>query len=250
GAAGTLAALAPHGLEVADALADRLELPRATVPWHTERSAFGLLAGALGAAAGAIDKAASDVVLLAGTELGEVSEDAPGGSSAMPHKRNPVAAITARAGARRAPGLVAGVQASMDHELQRAAGAWHAEWEPLVDLMRTTAGAAARLADSLDGLRVHADRMARNLEVTGGALLAERVTVALGEQAPDARERVTAACAAGIPLDTAPPILEFLPADRVRALLDPAGYLGHAGDLVDRALARYAAPEPTAGEAR
>ncbi|GAB06406.1 3-carboxy-cis,cis-muconate cycloisomerase [Gordonia amarae] len=241
GAAGTLAALAPHGFDVADALADELGLPRALVPWHTDRTPLGLLAGAVGAAAGEIGKIAGDVVWLAATEIGEVTEAASGGSSAMPHKQNPVAAITARAGARRVPALVASVLASMEQEHQRAAGPWHAEWEPLTDLLRTAAGAAARLADSLIDLRVHPDAMARNLQVTHGALLAERVAVALAEHTPDARARVTAVCAAGLDLADAEAITEFLPEATVRELLDPAGYLGHAGGIVDRVLS---APDP------
>lgn len=166
GAAGTLAASHPHGPAVADALADRLGLPRQDVPWHTERSRIGRLAGALGVAAGACAKPATDVVLLAATEVGEVSEAAPGGSSSMPHKRNPVAAVTARASARRAPGLVATLLASADHEHQRAAGPWHAEWPALTDLLCATGGAAARLRACLDGLQVHPEAMARNLSLT------------------------------------------------------------------------------------
>ncbi|GEL17149.1 3-carboxy-cis,cis-muconate cycloisomerase [Pseudonocardia asaccharolytica] len=163
GAAGTLAASYPHGPAVADALADRLGLARQGVPWHTERTRIGELAGALGVAAGACAKPAADVVALAATELGEVSEAAPGDSSSMPHKRNPIAAITARACARRAPGLAATLLAAMEHEHQRAAGAWHAEWESLTDLLRATGGAAARLRVCLSGLQIHPEAMARNL---------------------------------------------------------------------------------------
>ncbi|MFC5993423.1 3-carboxy-cis,cis-muconate cycloisomerase [Pseudonocardia hispaniensis] len=166
GAAGTLAASYPHGPAVADALAERLGLARQGVPWHTERTRIGELAGALGVAAGACAKPAADVVALAATELGEVGEDAPGDSSSMPHKRNPIAAITARACARRAPGLVGTLLAAMEHEHQRAAGPWHAEWETLTDLLRVTGGAAARLRVCLAGLRVHPEAMARNLALT------------------------------------------------------------------------------------
>ncbi|WP_232662266.1 3-carboxy-cis,cis-muconate cycloisomerase [Pseudonocardia sp. TRM90224] len=165
GAAGTLAALHPHGPAVAESLARQLRLADAP-PWHTERTRIGELAGALAVAAGACAKPATDVVLLAGTELGEVSEAAPGDSSSMPHKRNPIAAITARASARRAPGLAAILLAAADHEHQRAAGAWHAEWETLTDLLRATGGAAARLRVSLEGLTVHPDRMVANLALT------------------------------------------------------------------------------------
>ncbi|MEV1293800.1 lyase family protein [Pseudonocardia sp. NPDC049635] len=170
GAAGTLAASHPHGPVVADGLAARLGLAPQGVPWHTERTRIGELAGALGVAAGACAKPATDVVLLSATEVAEVSEAAPGDSSSMPHKRNPAAAITARAAARRAPGLVATLLANADHELQRAAGAWHAEWGTLTELLRVTAGAASRLRVSLSGLRVHPEAMARNLALAAGAV--------------------------------------------------------------------------------
>lgn len=237
GAAGTLAAVHPHGLAMAEALADELGLARQVVPWHTTRTPIAALASALGVAAGAISKPATDITAMASTEFGEVAEDAPGGSSAMPHKQNPVAAITARAAARRVPGLVATVLSSMDHEFARAAGAWHAEWETLTDLLRLTGGAAHRLAASLGGLRVHGDVMARNLDITGGLILAERVTGALSAHTDSARDIVTAAAASGVPLDRAPQITAHLSADELSDLLDPSNYLGHAGDLVDRALA-------------
>lgn len=160
GPAGTLDGLP---LAVAADLAARLGLADPGVPWHTERTRIGELAGALGVAAGACAKPATDVVLLAGTELGEVSEAAPGDSSSMPHKRNPIAAVTARASARRAPGLVAVLLAAMDGDHQRAAGAWHSEWETLADLLRATGGAASRLRTSLEGLTVHPDRMSAAL---------------------------------------------------------------------------------------
>ncbi|MFI1460921.1 lyase family protein [Nocardia carnea] len=247
GAAGTLAALYPHGPAVADALAAELGLAPQGIPWHTDRTPIAELTTALGVAAGAVAKIATDIVALAATEIGEVSEDSPGGSSAMPHKRNPVAAITARAAARRVPGLVAGSLGSMDHEFQRAAGAWHAEWETVTDLLRLSGGAAHRLAQSLTGLHVHPEAMARNLAVTGGLLLAERVTAALSEHTDRARDIVTAAATSEPPtLDTDPTIVEYLGAHRVRELLDPAGYLGHAADLVTRVLTERdgTRPEP------
>ncbi|WP_219418399.1 lyase family protein [Pseudonocardia nigra] len=165
GAAGTLAASHPHGPAVAAGLARRLGLADAA-PWHTERTRIGELAGALAVAAGACAKPATDVVLLAGTELGEVSEAAPGDSSSMPHKRNPIAAITARAAARRAPGLAAVLLGAADHEHQRAAGPWHTEWQTLGELLRAGGGAAGRLRTSLEGLVVHPDRMLENLART------------------------------------------------------------------------------------
>ncbi len=158
GPAGTLDGLP---LPVVTDTAAALGLADPGVPWHTERTRVGELAAALGVAAGACAKPAVDVVLHAG--LGEVTEAAPGDSSSMPHKRNPIAAVTARAAARRAPGLVAVLLAAMDGEHQRAAGAWHSEWETLADLLRASGGAAARLRVSLEGLTVHPAAMARAL---------------------------------------------------------------------------------------
>jgi 3-carboxy-cis,cis-muconate cycloisomerase len=132
-------------------------------PWHTDRTRVGALAAALGIACGVVAKAAGDVVLLAQTEVGEVREGAPGGSSSMPHKRNPVAAISARACARQAPGLVATLLACMEQEHERAAGAWHAEWAPLRSLLVATGSAAAWLRSCLSGLEVDAARMRANL---------------------------------------------------------------------------------------
>ncbi|OZC46004.1 3-carboxy-cis,cis-muconate cycloisomerase [Rhodococcus sp. 06-621-2] len=236
GAAGTSAAVFPHGFEVADSLADQLGLARQTIPWHTDRTRIGEIASALGITAGAIGKPALDITLLASTEVAEVSEAAPGASSAMPHKQNPVAAVAARAASVRVPGLVSTILSAMAHDHQRASGAWHAEWETLTDLLRLTAGAADRLAVSMSGLRANPDAMARNLAATHGLLLAERVTTALAAHTDDARSIVTAACASGLPLESDSSITAFLEPAEVRELLDPAGYLGHAGDIVDRVL--------------
>jgi 3-carboxy-cis,cis-muconate cycloisomerase len=163
GAAGTLAGWHPHGPAVVAAFAARAGLAEPAGVWHTERTRVAELAAALGTACGAVGKVATDVVLLAQTELAEVREAAGGGSSAMPHKRNPIAAVTARAAAAQAPGLVATLLGAQAPELQRGAGPWHAEWQPLTALLRTTGGAASRLRDSLRGLQVDPAAMARNL---------------------------------------------------------------------------------------
>ena len=153
----------PHGPAVRAAFAAELGLADPGTVWHTERSRIAELAGALGATSGVLGKIATDVVLLAQTELGEVREAPSGGSSTMAHKQNPIAAVTARAGAAQAPGLVATLLAAMPGELQRGAGPWHAEWPALTALLNTTGGAADRLATSLAGLQVDEDALARNL---------------------------------------------------------------------------------------
>ena len=165
GAAGTLAAAEGHGLALLGELAARLGLAEPVLPWHTARLPVADLAAALGATCGVVAKIATDVVLLSQTEVGEVSEGVParGGSSTMAHKRNPVAAVSARAAARRAPGLVAGLLSSMEAEHERAAGPWHAEWETLSELVRAAGSSVAWLRDCLENLRVDPERMTANL---------------------------------------------------------------------------------------
>ena len=162
GAAGTMAAVHPHGPALRAALAAELDLPDPGRTWHADRTPVLQLAAALGVAAAVVGTVATDVVLLAQTEIGEVREAAPGGSSAMPHKQNAIAAITARAAAAQAPGLVATVLAQAP-ELQRGAGPWHAEWLALQRLLQATGGAASRLRTSLEGLSFDLDAVTRNL---------------------------------------------------------------------------------------
>ena len=236
GASGTLAALGYQGPAVLDRLAHELGLPEPVLPWHTDRGRIAGLAGALGAAVGAVAKPAGDVVLLAQTEVGEVREAAEGrgGSSAMPHKRNPVAAISARACARQAPGLVATLLASMDHEHQRAAGAWQAEWRPLTELLRSTGSAAAWLRDSLECLEADPAAMRANLDRTGGLVLAERVALTADRDA--VRRAALDAARTGRPFADA---LAEAGIEGAGGLLDPAGYLGSAELFTDRALAAH-----------
>jgi 3-carboxy-cis,cis-muconate cycloisomerase len=161
GAGGTLALLGDRALDVLSAYARELDLVEPIVPWHATRGPVRELANALGVAAGAAAKIALDVALLAQDEVGEVRVPAGGVSSTMPHKRNPVAAVRARACARRADALVATFTG--EHEHERAAGAWHAEWESLTDLLGATGGALAGVRELLEGLEVDADRMRRNV---------------------------------------------------------------------------------------
>jgi 3-carboxy-cis,cis-muconate cycloisomerase len=251
GAAGTLASLGADGPAVMAQLATELGLVEPVMPWHTDRTRVVELAGALGEAAGAIAKPARDVVLLAQTEVGEVREGPAGrgGSSTLPHKRNPIAAISALASAQRAPGLVATLLGAMDHEHQRAAGAWHAEWLPLTALLSTVGSAAAWLRDCLEHLEVDGERMRANLDLTGGLLLAEGVTTALAPALGRLAAHDLVARAASDPGSTGRTFAEVLADDEevrehlseqdLARLLDPAGYLGSAGTFVDRALAAH-----------
>jgi 3-carboxy-cis,cis-muconate cycloisomerase len=174
GAVGTLAPAGGRAEAFVAAVAEELGLPVPDVPWHPTRGRVAELAAALGGLAGELAGVARDVVLLASTDVGEVSVAAPGGSSAMPHKENPARAVLALACAHRVPALVASVLAGMPGDLQRAAGAWQAEAPVVVDLLRLTAATAEHVRATLDGLVVHTDRMRENIDAllarTGGSL--------------------------------------------------------------------------------
>lgn len=163
GAGGTLAPFGESGSEVLEAFASELELHAPDVPWHTERGPMAQLAGALDAAAQSCGKVALDVVLLAQTEVGEVAEGEGGGSSTMPHKRNPSRAVLARACARLVHANAGVLSSGGDHELERAAGAWQAEWTALSESLAHTGGAAAATRECLEGLVIFPQRMRENM---------------------------------------------------------------------------------------
>jgi len=281
GAAGTLASLGEAGQGVAALFAEELGLALPVLPWHTDRLRIIDLGAALARVAAALGKIARDVTLLAQSEVGEVSEGAAssagsgvgagggqseargadqqapaasprrGGSSAMPHKRNPVASIAILGCTRQVPGLLATLAIATDQELQRAAGAWHAEWEPLTALLRLTGSASSWAAELLAGLIVDTSRMAANLAATKGLPLAEHVASLLagvlgGAQAHDlVAEAGTRAVGAGLPLRDvllAVPKLEErlssagITAEQIDSALDPAGYLGATDAFITAAL--------------
>ncbi|MCF4007489.1 3-carboxy-cis,cis-muconate cycloisomerase [Corynebacterium uropygiale] len=186
GATGTLAAVYPHGIELHAELARRLGLASSPLVWHTDRSAILRIGAAYAQVAGAVAKIATDIIRLCATEVAELSEPSPGGSSAMPHKANPAASVAARGYALRAPGLLSTLALTLGGAHQRAEGEWHAEWQTLRELAACTASALARCHAALDGLVVHAEQMATNRRTspageqsTGHA--ADIVTVILGE---------------------------------------------------------------------
>jgi 3-carboxy-cis,cis-muconate cycloisomerase len=243
GAAGTLASLDDQGLAVLAAVAAELGLEEPVLPWHARRVRIGQLGAALALAAGALEKIALDVKLMAQTEVGELSESSAGGrggSSTLPHKRNPVGsalAIACAHGVRGAASVLIGAQAQ-EHE--RAAGAWQAEWDALSRALALCGGAAAAMAEALDGLEVHADRMRANLDRSGGLLLTEAVAARLDQADAKAVVRDVALGA----LDRGEPLRDALIADprislspeEIDSALDPTAYLGSAEAFVDRAL--------------
>jgi 3-carboxy-cis,cis-muconate cycloisomerase len=267
GAAGTLASLGGDGDRVKTLLAQELGLADPPLPWHTERLRIIDVATVSARACAALSKIARDVTLLAQTEVSEVSEGsgggdgaagAPrrGGSSAMPNKSNPVAAVAILGCAKQAPGLMATLLASAEQEYQRAAGAWHAEWQPYSHLLQLAVSAAAWARDLLANLDVDKGRMAANLAEAGGLPLAERVTALLRGSlgAPAAHDLVAVAAArsasSGVPFRDvllATPEIEqkmaqagITPA-QVEQALDPSGYLGASDAFITAALAAHAA---------
>ncbi|MFJ1609240.1 3-carboxy-cis,cis-muconate cycloisomerase [Streptomyces sp. NPDC088253] len=248
GAAGTLAAFAAFGAEDPDALvaafAGELGLAEPALPWHTLRTPIADLAAGLAFTAGALGKMAADVLTLSRTEIAEVSEGSGGGSSAMPHKANPVAATVIAASARRAPGLAATLYGSMVAEDERPAGAWHAEWEPLRELLRLVGGTARNAAGLAEGLRVNADAMREHLGLTHGLIVSERLAVELAPMLGRARAKELLTRAAERAVAERRPLVDVLGEEPelkeldLVELTDPTRYTGSAGALTDRALER------------
>ncbi|MFI8067583.1 3-carboxy-cis,cis-muconate cycloisomerase [Streptomyces sp. NPDC086033] len=248
GAAGTLAAFTVYGAEDTQALtaafAAQLGLRAPLLPWHALRAPVADLAGCLAFTAGALGRIAADVLVLGRTEIAEVAEGGGGGSSAMPHKANPVRSTLIAAAARRAPQLAATLYGSLAAEDERPAGAWHAEWEPLRDLLRLVGGAARDAAELTGGLRVHADTMREHLDLTHGLIVSERLSAELAPVLGRARakalltELAKRTYAEGVSLGELLSREPELKDVDLGEPTDPTGYTGSAGALTDRALER------------
>ena len=247
GAVGTLAALGADGPEVARLYARELGLAEPTIPWHTNRVRIAELGAALEIAAGVLAKIGLDVLLLAQTEVAEVREGGEGGgSSAMPHKRNAVGAMSARACSQLVRGHASVLTAALVQEHERAAGAWQAEWEALSGALAATGGAAAAIAGALEGLEVDEARMRANLDLTGGQVVAERIALLLTDRLGRTAARALVRDASLRANESGRSLSEELAGrdtgltvEEISAALEPTVYLGSAGMLVDRALARY-----------
>ncbi|MGH9246611.1 MAG: 3-carboxy-cis,cis-muconate cycloisomerase [Acidimicrobiales bacterium] len=256
GGAGTLAAFGTHGLDVVAAFAAALDLPAPALPWPTARGRIGEIGGSLAVLAGTCAKIALDVGLLAQTEVGEARESSGagrGGSSTLPHKQNPVGVAAVRAAHRHALGHAQVLLGAIDHEHERALGAWHAEWEAVSALLLATGAAVHGTANMVGGLEVDAGRMAANLEITGGLVMAEAVVGALAPGIGRRRARELVEAAARRSIERRAPLREELVKDQeiaarldsesVDRLLEPTNYLGAYDALIDRALSVFAEAE-------
>ena len=247
GAVGTLAALRDKGLPVAEALAAELHLELPTMSWHTQRDRVAEAATTLGLCTGTLGKIARDISLHMQTEIAEVFEPAAegrGGSSTMPHKRNPVTAAIVLSAATRVPGLVSTMLSAMVQEDERGLGDWHAEWETLPEIFRLTGGALHQMVMLTPQLEIDAARMKRNLEVTHGLIFAEAVTMALAKHMGKTSARKLLDAASQKARQSGRHLREMLAQDReVTKILSPAeldrlftaeNYLGVAEACVDR----------------
>jgi 3-carboxy-cis,cis-muconate cycloisomerase len=250
GAAGTLAALRDKGLVVAEHLARELALPLPEAPWHTHRDRIAEAASVLAILTGSCGKIARDVSLMMQTDVAEAFEPAGegrGGSSTLPHKRNPVAAAAALGAATMAPNLAATIFAAQVQDHERSAGPWHAEWPTLPTLELVTSGALAAIVDIAEGLDVDAGRMRANLDATHGLIMAEAVAMALADTVgkSEAHHIIEAASRTSISekkhlrdvLAQDSRVTAHLDAARLAQLFDPMAYQGVSQTLIDRLLA-------------
>lgn len=249
GAVGTLAGFGDKSLPVAHTLAQKLDLALPPISWHTQRDRLVEVASTLGILTGNLGKIAKDISLLMQTEVAEVFEPSgagKGGSSTMPHKRNPVGCVAILAAAQRSPALLATLFQSLPQDHERATGLWHAEWLPLIELCKLTAGALQQALHMTNGLEVDTQRMLQNLELTNGLIYAENLSLALAEKMGKAaaHEHVEGLCKRVASththlkiLATADPIVsKYLNSSDIDHLFNPANSTGECDRLIDEVL--------------
>ena len=252
GAAGTLASLGNRGLEVATILARDLNLGCPALPWHTQGDRFAELATLHGLVMGTLSKVAGDIALLMQTELGELSESASaerGGSSTMPHKRNPVGSSAILASGNRVPGLVTSMLSGLHQEHQRGVAGWQSSWETLPEICLLTLGSLETFITILDGLVVNSGAMQRSLGLTSGLLQAEAVSMALAEKIGRAEAHVMTEHASRQAIRESVPLrqiverdaqmMNYLTPQLLDQLFDPASYLGETKSMIERVLLNH-----------
>jgi 3-carboxy-cis,cis-muconate cycloisomerase len=250
GAAGTLAALGTRGLDVAKALSEELRLELPALPWHAHRDRVAEVATVLALLTGTLGKIARDLSLQMQTEVGEVferSDEGRGGSSTMPHKRNPVTSAAILAAAERVPALTAIMLSAMSQEHERGLGGWQAEWQTLPEIVRLCAGALHHTANTMAGLEVDPKRMRANLELTKGLIFTEAVAAALAKHIGKAAAHKALESASHRTmaenrhlrdvLAAEPEVTRYVSSAELDQLFDPLGYTGVSGQLIDRVIA-------------
>lgn len=249
GAVGTLASLGSKGIAVSTALAKDLALAMPAMAWHSQRDRIAEVATVLGLLVGTLGKIARDVSLSMQTDVAELAEPAAkgrGGSSTMPHKRNPIGCSVALSAAVRVPGLVSTLLAAMPQEHERGLGGWQAEWDTLPEIALLTAGALSRMTEVIVGLEIDVQRMKANLERTNGLIMAEAVTMALGAHIGrlKAHAVIEQACHRAInesrylgdALAQEPLLQTHLNSQELEQLMNPDNYLGATQQFIDRVL--------------
>jgi 3-carboxy-cis,cis-muconate cycloisomerase len=260
GAAGTLASLGDHGIAVMEGLAAELGLAAPAAPWHVCRDALAESVGYLGLICGSLAKFATDIILLAQTEVGEVAEPyvaGRGASSTMPQKRNPIASEYILAAARTVQALVPAMLGAMAQDHERATGPWQAEALILPQSFVLTHGALLHAIAIAEGLVVDAHRMRRNLDITHGLIVSEAVMMGLapaigrGEAHHVVKHACDIALGEGVSLTDAllrdPVVAGALDRAAIERMTDPANYLGATDAFINRVLA--AATHPLSREA-
>jgi 3-carboxy-cis,cis-muconate cycloisomerase len=253
GAAGTLASLGTQGIAVMEGLAAELRFAAPAAPWHVSRDSLAETAGFLGLVCGSLAKLATDVILLAQTEVGELAEPyvaGRGSSSTMPQKRNPIASEYILAAARAVHALMPVMFGAMAADHERATGPWQSEMLALPQAFVLTHGALLHAAAIAEGMVVDADRMRRNLGLTHGLIVAEAVMMGLAPHIGrgEAHHVVKHACDVALAEDVSladalareEAVTSRLDRVAIDRLTDPSHYLGSADAFIDRVLSAAA----------
>ena len=249
GAVGSLASLGDQGSIVVEAFAKSLGLSVPVCTWHAERDRVVEMASTLGMIVGNLGKMARDWSLMMQTEIAEIFEPtAPGrgGSSTMPHKRNPVAAAVVLAAANRIPALMSSIYQSMVQEHERGLGGWHAEWLAVPEIFQLCGGALASSLTVLEGMQVNPRQMLKNLECTHGLIMAEAVMMALAPKMGrlNAHHVVEAACKTALAeqrhlqdvVKQLSEVQQYFDAAQIEAIFKPESYLGNIQNQIDAVL--------------
>ena len=249
GAVGSLASILDQGSAVVDAYAQQLELSKPACTWHAERDRMIEIANFLAIVTGNTGKMARDWSLMMQTEIAEVFEpvaEGRGGSSTMPHKRNPVAAASILAAANRVPALMSSIYQSMVQEHERSLGAWHAEWLALPEIFQLCAGALERTAEVLEGLQINPENMQRNIDYTQGLIMAEAVMMALAPKLGrlNAHHLIENACKTAVEqqrhlydvVSELAEVQQYFNAEQLQQIFRPESYLGNIQDQIDAVL--------------